>query len=205
MEYIMKKEKPITKPIKKATQLKTAPASKKSAPQKEANPPKAVHIKPKPKKSKETNAWRKQPGVDNPLKIGRGIRTRDEFFEGQKDKNIHSEIPKEELYRRGAVVDINNDKNLMVIKTRRAESKRTAVSIPEDKQKRRYEQKLLTIDENGNYIKLNKGHFELAPKEEDLTYKQAREIKRACVNKSKKNIKANINFQQNKKPQGPHK
>jgi len=64
--------------------------------------------KPKQKgKTQEPNQWRNSKGVDEPLRIGRGIRTRDEYYAGQDGKEIHSEIDERELYRRSVVLDID--------------------------------------------------------------------------------------------------
>lgn len=77
---------------------------------KKQSPSKPKTPQPKP------NKWRAEEGVDEPLRVGRGIRTRDEFFAGQEGKDVHPEIDKRELYRRSVVLDIDDEQNLAVTK-----------------------------------------------------------------------------------------
>ena len=152
------------------------------------------------KKQDEPNQWRKGKGVDEPLRIGRGIRTRDEFFAGQDDKIIHPEKDKRELYRRGIVLDIDDEENLALTKVHTIKSDKHP-TIPGDVQKRKYERKLQTAsgsNTNPKPIRLEKDKFELAPSNEDVSERQAK-IMRADIEKSSKLNKKRLQEFRNKK------
>lgn len=144
------------------------------------------------------NTWRKEPGVNEPLRVGRAVRTRDNNFKGQKNKVIHPEQPQDELYRRVAVVDVDDKENIAVVQIKRKNAK-NGIAIPQDEQKRKYIPDVLTLDENSRPIRIRKGHFELAPSSEDITEKQARTIL-TDIEKSSKAQKQRITlFRKNKK------
>lgn len=123
----------------------------------------------------QLNQWRNEPGVDEPLRVGRAIRTRDEFFMGQKGKTIHPEQPSEELYRRAAVLEIGKKSKLAVSIIKRPVYT-DCEEIPEDAQNRRFRKEILTKDELEQPIRLREGKFELAPSGEDITPDQAQYI-----------------------------
>lgn len=125
--------------------------------------------------SENVNAWRNEPGVNEPLRIGRALRTRDEFFMGQKGKIIHPEQHPDELYRRGAVAGIGKKNKLAVVITKRAKSSK-GNPIPNDQQNRKYLPEINTLDEKGEPIRLKQGKFELAPTHEDVTSEQMEAI-----------------------------
>lgn len=153
------------------------------------------------KSAKPTNQWRNELGVDEPLRIGRAMRTRDNNFKGQKNKDIHPEQPKDELYRRVAVVDIDDDSNVAVVQIKRKNAK-NGKAVPQDKQERKYIPDLLTLDSNSRPIKQRKGVFELAPSSEDLTEKQAQMILSDVENSSKAQKQRITLFRRNKKRRG---
>ena len=124
---------------------------------------------------KKVNAWRDEPGTDQPLRVGRGVRTRDEYFKGQKGKNIHQEQHPDELYRRTVVLEIDDDENLLLVQIKRPTA-RHGEPVPFDKKNRRYIQDALTLDDNDNPIRLAKGKFELAPYSEDVREDQAKQM-----------------------------
>lgn len=117
--------------------------------------------------------------------------SRDEFFHGQKGKIIHPEIPVDELYRRVVITEIDKNKNLAVQKTHNKNNGKS-FAIPNDKQKRRYEREVLTLDEQNNPIRLNTGRFELSSRDEDVTVAQAkkmlRESEKTVRNKNRMDI-----------------
>ncbi len=147
---------------------------------------------------KPSNQWRSEPGVDEPLRVGRGLRTRDNNFKGQKNKVIHPEQPQDELYRRVAVLDVDDDKNVAVVQIKRKNAK-NGVSIPQDKQERKYIPDILTLDDDSRPIKVKKGKFELAPTAEDITEKQAKKILSDIESKSKIQKQRLSLFRRNKK------
>ncbi len=137
------------------------------------------------------NAWRNEPGVDEPLRVGRAIRTRDEFFAGQNGKTIHPELSKDELYRRAVVLDMDDDENLAVVKTHSIKSA-LYPPIPDDPQRRKYELNLQTQSGGNNEqemepIHLQTGKFELAPAQDNVTETQASQILEAVTRNSPKN------------------
>ena len=121
------------------------------------------------------NQWRNEPGVDEPLRVGRAIRTRDEFFMGQKGKNIHPEQHPKELYRRAAVLEIGKKSKLAVSVIKRPSSQ-NAELIPDDPNGRKYKKDIPTFDDEEHPIRLKEGKFELAPSGEDITPDQAQYI-----------------------------
>ena len=156
------------------------------------------------KSAKPTNQWRNELGVDEPLRIGRGIRTRDEFFAGQNNKEIHPEIDKEELYRRGVVLDIDDNENLAIVKTHNLKNKRHP-AIPNDEQQRRYEREIQTASGSNarpKPIRIEQGKFELAPKKDNVSPKQAERMLSEVEKSSKTNNKRLRIFRLNKKKEG---
>lgn len=123
----------------------------------------------------QLNQWRNEPGVDEPLRVGRAIRTRDEFFMGQKGKTIHPEQHPKELYRRAAVLEIGKKSKLAVSVIKRPSSQ-NAELIPDDPKGRKYKKDILTFDDEEHPIRLKEGKFELAPSGEDITPEQAQYI-----------------------------
>ncbi len=155
--------------------------------------------KSKQKKSEQlTNQWRNEPGVGEPLRVGRGMRTRDNNFKGQKNKIIHPEQPQNELYRRVAVVDIDDDKNVAVVQIKRKNA-RNGVPVPQDKQGRKYIPDILTLDDNSRPLRIKEGKLELAPSSEDLSAKQAQAILSEVENKSRVQKQRLALFRKNKK------
>ena len=146
----------------------------------------------------KVNAWRDEPGTDQPLRIGRGIRTRDEYFKGQKGKNIHSEQHPDELYRRTVVLEIDDDENLLLVQIKRPNAHRGKL-VPYDKKGRKYIQDPLTLDDNDEPIRLKKGKFELAPYSEDVREDQAKQMSEDTENESNENKKRFSLFRKNKK------
>lgn len=148
----------------------------------------------------QTNAWRNEPGVNDPLRIGRGIRTRDEFLYEQTNKQIHTEISKDELYRRGVVVDIDGDENIAFVKLHNAKNKQYP-QVPNDIQKRRYEINVHTV--MGSHterapIKIQQNKLELAPKSENVSEEQANNMLSHIEKTSPKNKKRLDDFRKNK-------
>lgn len=146
----------------------------------------------------KVNAWRDEPGTDQPLRIGRGIRTRDEYFKGQKGKSIHPEQHPDELYRRTVVLEIDDDENLLLVQIKRPNAHRGEL-VPYDKKGRKYIQDPLTLDDNDEPIRLKKGKFELAPYGEDVREDQAKQMSEDTENKSNENKKRFYLFRKNKK------
>lgn len=147
---------------------------------------------------KKVNAWRDEPGTDQPLRVGRGIRTRDEYFKGQKGKSIHPEQHPDELYRRTVVLEIDDDENLLLVQIKRPNAHRGEL-VPYDKKGRKYIQDPLTLDDNDEPIRLKKGKFELAPYGEDVREDQAKQMSEDTENKSIENKKRFSLFRKNKK------
>ena len=137
---------------------------------------------------KKVNAWRDEPGTDQPLRVGRGVRTRDEYFKGQKGKSIHPEQHPDELYRRTVVLEIDDDENLLLVQIKRPNAHRGEL-VPYDKKGRKYIQDPLTLDDNDEPIRLKKGKFELAPYGEDVREDQAKQMSEDTENKSNENKK----------------
>jgi|GEM_PF-3947058 len=158
--------------------------------------------KPKQKgKTQEPNQWRNSKGVDEPLRIGRGIRTRDEYYAGQDGKEIHPEIDERELYRRSVVLDIDDEQNLAVTKIHTFKSK-DYPDIPNDANKRKYERRIQTASGSNKELKpirLEKDRFELAPANEDVTEAQAKEMLDDIENASNQNKKRMQAFREKKK------
>lgn len=148
-------------------------------------------LRPKRKPLLDTNQKVVSPTNEDYIAIGKGVRTRDEFFHGQKGKIIHPEIPVDELYRRVVITEIDKNKNLAVQKTHNKNNGKS-FAIPNDKQKRRYEREVLTLDEQNNPIRLNTGRFELSSRDEDVTVAQAkkmlRESEKTVRNKNRMDI-----------------
>lgn len=162
---------------------------------KKQSPSKPKTPQPKP------NKWRAEEGVDEPLRVGRGIRTRDEFFAGQEGKDVHPEIDKRELYRRSVVLDIDDEQNLAVTKVHTFKSTNYP-SIPNDAQKRRYERKIQTASGTNAELKpirIEKDKFELAPSAEDVTEEQAKFMLDDIEKSSQTNRKRLQKFQNKKK------
>ncbi len=157
--------------------------------------------KPKQKgKTQEPNQWRNSKGVDEPLRIGRGIRTRDEYFAGQDGKDIHPEIDNRELYRRTVVLEIDADENLALTKVHNIKSDKHP-EIPGDAQRRKYERKIQTASGSNTDLKpirLEKDKFELAPENENVTEAQAKKILDDIENASKQNKKRMQAFREKK-------
>lgn len=147
---------------------------------------------------KKVNAWRDEPGTDQPLRVGRGVRTRDEYFKGQKGKSIHPEQHPDELYRRTVVLEIDDDENLLLVQIKRPNAHRGEL-VPYDKKGRKYIQDPLTLDDNDEPIRLKKGKFELAPYGEDVREDQAKQMSEDTENKSNENKKRFSLFRKNKK------
>lgn len=122
---------------------------------------------------KKVNAWRDEPGTDQPLRVGRGIRTRDDQQYGQKGKTIHPEQDPDELYRRGIVAKIGHKEKLAVMPVKRSDSPK-GKPIPNDKTNRKYLVEVWTLNADGQPIRLKEGKYELAPGAEDVTEEQAR-------------------------------
>lgn len=147
---------------------------------------------------KKVNAWRDEPGTDQPLRVGRGVRTRDEYFKGQKGKSIHPEQHPDELYRRTVVLEIDDDENLLLVQIKRPNAHRGEL-VPYDKKGRKYIQDPLTLDDNDEPIRIKKGKFELAPYGEDVREDQANQMSEDTENKSNENKKRFSLFRKNKK------
>lgn len=147
---------------------------------------------------KKVNAWRDEPGTDQPLRVGRGVRTRDEYFKGQKGKSIHPEQHPDELYRRTVVLEIDDDENLLLVQIKRPNAHRGEL-VPYDKKGRKYIQDPLTLDDNDEPIRIKKGKFELAPYGEDVREDQAKQMSEDTENKSNENKKRFSLFRKNKK------
>ena len=122
---------------------------------------------------KKVNAWRDEPGTDQPLRVGRGVRTRDDQQYGQKGKTIHPEQDPDELYRRGIVAKIGHKEKLAVMPVKRSDSPK-GKPIPNDKTNRKYLVEVWTLNADGQPIRLKEGKYELAPGAEDVTEEQAR-------------------------------
>lgn len=153
---------------------------------------------PEKQSEKKVNAWRDEPGTDQPLRVGRGVRTRDEYFKGQKGKSIHLEQHPDELYRRTVVLEIDDDENLLLVQIKRPNSHRGEL-VPYDKKGRKYIQDPLTLDDNDEPIRIKKGKFELAPYGEDVREDQANQMSEDTENKSNENKKRFSLFRKNKK------
>lgn len=191
---------------KRATSRGSATTTKPKALTKRSKvtaPRKAQSAAPSSKQGskKQTNEWRNEPGVGEPLRVGRAMRTRDNNFKGQKNKIIHPEQPTDELYRRVAVVDIDDDSNVAVVQIKRKTAK-NGKAVPQDKQERKYIPDLLTLDSDSRPIKQRKGKFELAPTSEDITEKQAKMILSDIENSSKAQKQRITLFRRNKKRRG---
>ena len=145
----------------------------------------------------KVNAWRDEPGTDQPLRIGRGIRTRDEYFKGQKGKNIHSEQHPDELYRRTVVLEMDKDENLWLVQIKRPTA-RYGEPVPFDKKGRRYISDPLTLDCDGDPIRLKKGKFELAPYSEDVREDQAKQMAEDTEKKNHENKRRFLRFRKKK-------
>lgn len=145
----------------------------------------------------KVNAWRDEPGTDQPLRIGRGIRTRDEYFKGQKGKSIHLEQHPDELYRRTVVLEIDDDENLLLVQIKRPTA-RHGEPVPLDKKNRRYIQDALTLDDNDEPIRLKKGKFELAPYSEDVREDQAKKMSEDTEKKTHENKRRFLRFRKKK-------
>lgn len=149
------------------------------------------------------NQWRNEPGVKEPLRVGRGIRTRDEFLGGQVNKNIHPEIPKDELYRRGVVLDIDDDENIAIVKTHNVK-KELMQEIPNDAQRRHYETTIQTVSGSNAHpkpIRLEEGRFELAPAKDNVTEAQATKMLQSLEKIKRNKNRLNL-FRKNKKKEG---
>ena len=147
---------------------------------------------------KKVNSWRDEPGTDQPLRVGRGVRTRDEYFMGQKGKKIHTEQHPDELYRRTVVLEMDDDENLLLVQIKRPNAHRGA-PVPYDKKGRKYIQDPLTLDDNSEPIRIKKGKFELAPYSEDVRGDQAKQMAADTENASKENKRRFSLFRKNKK------
>lgn len=146
---------------------------------------------------KKVNAWRDEPGTDQPLRVGRGVRTRDEYFKGQKGKSIHPEQHPDELYRRTVVLEIDDDENLLLVQIKRPTA-RHGEPVPFDKKNRRYIQDALTLDDNDDPIRLAKGKFELAPYSEDVREDQAKQMSEDTEKKTHENKRRFLLFRKKK-------
>lgn len=125
------------------------------------------------KQPKKVNSWRDEPGTDQPLRVGRGVRTRDDQQYGQKGKVIHPEQDPNELYRRGVVAKIGHKKKLAIMPVKRSSSPK-GKPIPNDRTNRKYLVEVWTLNADGQPIRLKEGKYELAPGAEDVTEEQAR-------------------------------
>ena len=182
----------------------SAQSTKSKAPKTQLKAPNAKAQEELSKQSapkQATNQWRNEPGVSEPLRVGRAMRTRDNNFKGQKNKSIHPEQPTDELYRRIAVVDIDDDSNVAVVQIKRKNAKNVK-AVPQDKQERKYIPDLLTLDSDSRPIKQRRGKFELAPTSEDITEKQAKMILSDIENGSKAQKQRMTLFRRNKKRRG---
>lgn len=179
----------------------SAQSTKSKAPKTQLKAPNAKAQEELSKQSapkQATNQWRNEPGVSEPLRVGRAMRTRDNNFKGQKNKSIHPEQPTDELYRRVAVVDIDDDKNVAVVQIKRKNA-RNGVPVPQDKQGRKYIPDILTLDDNSRPLRIKEGKLELAPSSEDLSAKQAQAILSEVENKSRVQKQRLALFRKNKK------
>lgn len=171
---------------KKKDQKKKAVAPKKATAQKTS--------------AQHSNTWRSEPGVKQPLRVGRGIRTRDEFLFEQKNKNIHSELPSDELYRRGVVLDIDDSENIAIVKTHSLKNNQYP-QIPGDSQRRRYETNVQTkvgTYSNPESIRIEKNKIELAPAADDVTEDQVKKMIKHIEKTSPKSKKRLALFRKNK-------
>lgn len=183
---------------KKPSNSKTSRGSSRATSQKAQSKPRKTSTLKQEQPTMPTNTWRNEPGVGEPLRVGRAMRTRDTNFKGQKNKDIHPEQPKDELYRRIAVVDIDDDSNVAVVQIKRKGAK-NGKPLPQDKQNRKYIPDLLTLDSDSRPIRQRKGKFELAPASEDITEKQAKIILSDIENSSKAQKQRMTLFRRNKK------
>jgi hypothetical protein len=149
--------------------------------------------KKKSKQQKYISVNSRQAAAKNvaPSKISKGntLRTRDEFFQGQKGKKIHPEIPKSELYRPVATIEVNEKGEMAVVKMSTKQKGKGYIPLEDYRDGKSYVRpEVLTKDENKQPLRAKAGRMELNRPEFDLTEEQINKITKIC-NNSKSNRK----------------
>lgn len=140
----------------------------------------------------------KNVAPEGALPKGRTLRTRDEYFLGQKNKNIHPEISKTELYRPVAVLEANENGEIAVVKMSTQQKGKGYIYLNDYRDGESYVRpEVLTKNENKQPLRAEKGRMEMNRSEFDLSEEQINKIEKIC-NSSKNNRKRLQDFRKQK-------